>query len=324
MGKSYNEIASELGLSRSTAIRIVGKYMQTGNVTKKKNIGRPRTFTDREERLIVRNLLKSNEQSASEIAKRLSEEQKKEISAECVSRVMKRHGFFARKKIRKPFLTRRQRIQRLNFAKQYSKKDKSFWKRVIFSDECTFQVFRDIRGQWTWRRSNEKLLPRNLSHTRKHGGGTLHIWSCFTYYGIGWMCLLPEGLDAPTLITIFEDELKKTLNHYYPRARLIHLQQDNSSVHTSKIVKNWLKKNKIPVLPWPSQSPDLNPIENLWADLKKRVYRKNHNITSKKVLWNVIQEEWEATPLETCKRLIESIPERLKAVLKVKGNPTRY
>ena len=141
---------------------------------------------------------------------------------------------------------------------------------------------------------------------------------------VGWMCLLPEGLDAPTLITIFEDELKKTLNHYYPRARLIHLQQDNSSVHTSKIVKNWLKKNKIPVLPWPSQSPDLNPIENLWADLKKRVYRKNHNITSKKVLWNVIQEEWEATPLETCKRLIESIPERLKAVLKVKRNPTRY
>jgi transposase len=65
---------------------------------------------------------------------------------------------------------------------------------------------------------------------------------------------------------------------------------DNYAKHTSKVVEKWFKDNKFNVLERPSQSPDLNPIEHLWAVLKKRVRaRRPTNLT---LLHQLCREEW--------------------------------
>ncbi len=72
--------------------------------------------------------------------------------------------------------------------------------------------------------------------------------------------------------------------------------------HTSKIVKKWLEKNRIEVLTWPAQDPDLNPIENLWATLKRKVRARNPKKIAE--LEKICIEEWQRIPQEDCKNLI--------------------
>ncbi|KAK3526867.1 hypothetical protein QTP86_000727 [Hemibagrus guttatus] len=89
------------------------------------------------------------------------------------------------------------------------------------------------------------------------------------------------------------------------------LQQDNDPKHTSKSTSEWLKKNKMKTLEWPSQSPDLNPIEMLWHDLKKVVHaRKPSNVAE---LQQFCKDEWAKIPPQRCNRLIATGTNFLKA-----------
>uniref|UniRef100_A0AAZ3QTI5 Tc1-like transposase DDE domain-containing protein n=1 Tax=Oncorhynchus tshawytscha TaxID=74940 RepID=A0AAZ3QTI5_ONCTS len=97
---------------------------------------------------------------------------------------------------------------------------------------------------------------------------------------------------------------------------------DNDPKHTSKVVAKWLKDNKVKVLEWPPQSPDLNHIEHLWAELKMCVRaRRPTNLTE---LHQLCQEEWAKIHPNYCGMHVEGYPKRLTQVKQFKGNATEY
>ena len=97
---------------------------------------------------------------------------------------------------------------------------------------------------------------------------------------------------------------------------------DNDTKNTSKVVEKWLKYNKVKVLEWPSQSPDLNLVEHLWAEVKKRLRaRRTKNLTQ---LHQLCQEEWAKIHPTYCGNLVEGYLKSLTQIKPFKGNATKY
>ena len=115
---------------------------------------------------------------------------------------------------------------------------------------------------------------------------------------------------------IFDDALPKIYS-----TRFI-FQQDGASCHTSRSTKQYLTRKCVRLLSdWPPQSPDLSPIENLWDYVKNKVMLQNPQ--NQQQLWEVTKKEFEDIPDAFIKKLYETMPRRITAVLKSKGGHTK-
>lgn len=139
--------------------------------------------------------------------------------------------------------------------------------------------------------------------------------------GVGNLHFIEGTMDKNVYIDILKTNVKQSAQ----KLRIEHnfkFYQDNDPKHTSLLLKNWLLYNCPKVIKTPAQSPDLNVIEHLWDELGRRMQKRV--CSNKDQLKAALEEEWNLISPDVCKKLVESIPKRLKAVKNQKGYATNY
>ncbi len=147
------------------------------------------------------------------------------------------------------------------------------------------------------------------------------IWAAMSSAGVGPLCFLKSTVNAAIYQEILEHFMLLSADKLYGDADFI-FQQDLAPAHTAKGTKSWFNDHGVTVLDWPANSPDLNPIENLWGIVKRKMRDTRPNNADD--LKAAIKETWASIPPQQCHKLITSMPRRIEAVIEAKGAPTKY
>ena len=222
---------------------------------------------------------------------------------------------------RKPLLSARNRKARLDFASEYRDWTVEQWRQVLWSDESSVELFDCRRRVYVRRRQGERFREECLVPSVKFGGGKLMIWGCFSGTGLGEICRVEGTVDQKKYQAILQETMLPSANRLFGREKFV-FQHDNAPCHAARSVADFLHQKKISVMKWPPQSPDLNPIENLWSILKRKVGLTKPS--SLPELWENLRQSWQQISQAEIDKLIASMPQRIKLVIKAKGGATRY
>lgn len=312
-GVRPKEVAQRL----SRSLRFVSEWVRRGRsglgYFDRKRSGRPRKVPKDLSRVEKRLLKRKRKGSSKSVAAELGTKYGIRVSDRTVRRDAHRLGLkYLIRKI-KPKLTQVDITRRVVFAKR--RRASGFWRKVWWSDEKAVTLHNDPRGQWV--EISDEVEPRERDLVEK----TVRVWAAISGSGKTKLFRIKPFWNAKEYKTFLETKAIPDIIELGGQDFIF--EQDGDGAHRGKVVIEYFKSEGVNVLDdFPAHSPDIPPIENMWAELVRRL--ENRSVKSLDGLWKAMKEEWDNIDQERVLKYIESVPKRLKKIIELGGMITKY
>ncbi|KAK4328864.1 hypothetical protein Pmani_000754 [Petrolisthes manimaculis] len=320
-GMPLPAIAHELGVSRQTVWRWVQRWQEEGVLMTKPKSGRPKVTNRQEEQQIITTARKRPMLSSYQI----THHHQLPHHPRTTRRRLHEGGIHCFVPAVKETLSPANKEARLEFALQYLPMEPEFWETTIFTDEKVFTSVESPARQ-CWRPKNTRYQPENICNIKRSGRKSTSFWGWMWGYGPGELVKIEGRFNGQQYIEVLEELLLPSVRAMaIPHPLPIKFVHDNSSIHRSKVVQQWLNEHpELEVFDWPTKGCDINPIENLWA-IMCREWDVGDDRTEAGIERKA-REVWESVRRRpnVCSNLVKSIPSRLEEVISAFGGWSSY
>jgi hypothetical protein len=150
------------------------------------------------------------------------------------------------------------------------------------------------------------------------------VWGAFSGFDKCPLVFLPQ--KERTASHFVQNVYEAALSGFYfmhDEPNNLILMEDGAPIHRSKVPDLWRRAHGIRKMQWPPNSPDLNPIENVWKIVKHllKSHRRPHD---KEEMIQQIEVVWNEVCLQQLQALIANMPDRMRAIIRAKGGSTKW
>ena len=303
----------------TTVQRLQAKYHRTRSVADRPKQPRGRVTTRQQDQHIGNVHNRNRRAVASVTARTIIGTHGRPISARTVRNRLREAGLRCRRPYYGIVLTPRHRQRRLEWVRRNIRKTRAEWAAVLFTDESRFNLFERDGRQRVYRRRNERYRDNCVIESNRQGGGSVMIWGGVSFNTKTQCVQIRGNLNAAR----YRDEiLNPVCIPHLRNNRRMTLMHDGAPAHTARVTQALLRASRINILPWPSCSPDLNPIEHIWDVIGRNVRaRESRNIRE---LERAVLDEWNRVQQHVCREYVLSMRSRCRAVINASCGHTRY
>ena len=333
---SLRRVAKHVGCSPGFVRKWIARDRESGHVHNSHRSGRPH----KADAAAVQHVLEAAQleecKSSADIAAYVQKHFDLNLSRRTVQRLLKESGlsFLSPKVV--PILSAVNKQKRLGFAKKALRREVVSWRRVMFTDSKYFQLYAKGKPGGRWCTPSTRGTAGRQSHPI-----AVHVYMGVTYRGVTTLKFVTGTHKQPSPYTrangsahagVAAQEYHDVLEHHFlPQGNLLfhdagmwagkwQLQQDNASCHKVKDNIDFIAKH-VPgglFLSWPPCSPDLSPIENLWAWMDQQLH-KMHKPKNVDELKQSLETVRESIPVSMCRRLFDGMNNRMRVVIERDG-----